>query len=119
MSEKNLRINPKELRIGNIVDYFDESLDEWFNNFEIEDLYKYDDDCYEGIKLTKQMLKSCGFIEKNIDKEIAYYLFNEVEIFKDDDGIFYFVCDAINVKLTYLHQLQNLYFILKNEELFK
>lgn len=103
-------------------------------------------DAVEGIELTPELLKQCGFKQekqKNFsiaymcytdeDEELAheneFYQFgNEIEHFyingpHGDDKYQFFAesqvpyCNGMNVTVKYLHHLQNLYFAIAGEEL--
>jgi len=118
-------INAKELRIGNLVDF----------NGQVETVYAIRNsgvDFYRGktkksvimqsylweaikpIKLTEEWLFKFGF--KN-DRVLEFYRndFTDSTIIID----YNFICllGYSHVKLKYVHQLQNLYFTLTNEEL--
>ena len=109
----------KELRIGNWVfdleekenteviqwtfesDYFTSLepiplTEEWLIRFEEVEKAPYDDDIKDYY-----LIKRCGFFDI---------------IYEDDDNIYIDFGDALK-KVKYLHQLQNLYFALTNEEL--
>ncbi len=103
MKASELRVDPKDLRIGNLVDYFDETEDMWYDNFEIEDLYKYDTDCYKPIPLTEEWLKKLGC-------DCVYQS-------KINKGFFYVINEEDTLEVKYVHQLQNLYFALTGEDL--
>ena len=116
-------MNAKELRIGNLVYHNDEII-------EIKSLHSQDDDVNDeisfhainGIKLTEDWLIKCGFVKefwKN--KTQTYYLFNGIIVILKDDyyengAIFYKNTLLFEEKLN-LHKLQNLYFVLKGDEL--
>jgi hypothetical protein len=75
------------------------------------------DDFYQPIPLTEEWLLKFGF-EKNKNNRFVL-LTGDVDILftEDLDG---WVCDGINFSvncLSYVHQLQNLYFALTGEEL--
>ena len=69
------------------------------------------------IPLTIEILKNCGFVNR-FD---IYYTINNIISFTSFEGSIAesFICgDAkIKCKIKYLHQLQNLFFALTNEEL--
>jgi hypothetical protein len=102
----------KELRIGNYLlhdGYFIKSygLDGFLNI--IKNI-----DNYEPIPLTEEWLLKFGFEQVGFN----YYL-NGFKIFFDSDSYFYELRDEgmMDKHLEYLHQLQNLYFALTNQEL--
>ena len=77
---------------------------------------------FKPIELTEEILLKCGFVKELWkDKTQTYYLFNGIIVILKDDyyengAIFYRNTLLFEEKLN-LHQLQNLYFALKNEEL--
>lgn len=113
-------VNANELRLGNWISYNGKyyEVDEiWFD---LDEGAYYTQDFninfISPIPLTEELLLKCGF-ERN--KTYKRYFYNGISISKYE-GEKYFVFDgwrfrAIDIK--YLHQLQNLYFILTGEEL--
>ena len=138
-------IDSRELRIGNYVtdQFFDTfktfikvySINNKGINLEIEDDGKwaeiakiwigceYSFKSLFGIPLTEEILLKCGF---SITESIFHDNTNAYEIkswgrivlingiLQSDE--FYFL-DGLSTEIKYLHQLQNLYFALTNEEL--
>lgn len=106
----------EELRIGNYVYDTDEKCYTTIGLYDFKEEYFF---LYEPIELTEEILLKCGF-KISTDKEhffINHYGFCLVYDGKDyclkmriDEP--YVVCYS-----RYLHQLQNLYFALCNEEL--
>lgn len=111
-------IQANELRIGNYV----------IAKGEIE---KVDDvllfginlhhDCWEfeykdikPIELTEEILLKCGF--SNFSKPQYRWLLGDFKLDIDDFAIC-FMGNWLDIKICYLHQLQNLYFALTNTEL--
>lgn len=118
-------IDPKELRLGNLVKYFDTK--ECICIYEIqcryEDTYSINDinnnKLIEPIELTEEWLLKFGFEKENdymysINKGTVDYF--PLWIFSD--GI-YFCRLSKPIKLKYVHKLQNLYFELREKELIK
>lgn len=102
-----------ELRIGNYIDFDDliikiYSIEGFFN------IIKYIDIC-KPIPLTEEWLIKFGF---ELDEEMPCILFsNKVLSTYKQDGIFWLhILDDI-IELSYVHQLQNLYFALTQKEL--
>lgn len=62
------------------------------------------------IKLTEEILLKCGF-----EKGLKYFSYKDFDI--DLKGWFGFNNMVANANIKHLHQLQNLYFALTNEEL--
>lgn len=121
-------IQARELRIGNLVFIHDEvdSICEigqanngYCNN---NGYFNFDKGAIEPIPLTKELLLKCGFEDttggwggsQGCD---YYYKKGNFEIQTYDSDIFWHLKGAFEIKIKYLHQLQNLYFALKNEEL--
>lgn len=81
----------------------------------IESNYK---DCigeYKPIPITADILLKCGFSFE--DKDALYWVKGAFNLEKDVVGKFWFEVYSHYNELKYLHQLQNLYFALTNEEL--
>lgn len=74
-------------------------------------------DCLKPIQLTEEILLKCGF--EKVEHENGDYFDFELFMLKILDT--YFSCvygkQRIEYELKYLHQLQNIYFALTNEEL--
>lgn len=108
----------KELRIGNWVinnylkpDYETNKDPIGWNYYKIEcggDIEDYED--YEPIPLTEEILLKCGFEKLGL---IKYELNGVVLNIKWSS---YFI-HRFDTEIKHLHQLQNLYFALKGEEL--
>lgn len=135
-------ISPAEIRIGNRLRYKAEvglcfGMKAWVVDKEIEvyEISRFgvnliNGNGYEyrfllGIPLNDQCLERIGFDKKYIDGQI-YFSFNAVDIAKSNssDGYFLVTEDAYEGTLYWLgnsfnfvHQLQNLYFALRGEEL--
>lgn len=122
-------MNSSDLRVGNLVQY---------NCFPMHVVAVYQDgtvycdfkenegDVWEfdknnpcvGIELTEEILLKCGF-EKRKDGNFNLFKQSEVDIVIDKEFSAW-KCDGINFSvgcIKYLHQLQNLYYALCNEEL--
>ena len=115
-----------EVRIGNYVnlksdfsvhnDYFKVTIENigWHNEF-------------ESIPLTKEWLLKFGFYLPKLDKDYRLYPSFEVQIIADlvdgYAGVMFYTrtihtdYKPIYITIHYVHQLQNLYFALTNEEL--
>ena len=110
-----------ELRIGNLIEYkikdkLDERKEWWeISKVDFQDLTWLDsnpeDADFRPIKLTEEWLLKFGF------EDFEDYF---VEFF-DNGDIRFFICAYMDsppsVKIKYVHQLQNLYFALKGQEL--
>lgn len=137
---KASEIRPNELRIGNYVYYngshnelgiVSEVLKNGLHevspykigiNHRIDIYYKVD--ALKPIKLTEEILLKCGFVSGGAKK----WLF--LTLCKEDKKYIYLnplgsglaieensIENSLNIEIKYLHQLQNLYFALTNEEL--
>lgn len=68
---------------------------------------------FSPIPLSPELLEKCGF-ENTIGNS---YEIDKVRIWFDDSGVYFFFDRSIRIIISSLHQLQNLYFALTNEEL--
>ena len=71
------------------------------------------------IPLTEEILLKCGFVKDDFSKTYVRYSIGNFNIIHDTDKDI-FICDGIKYTLVcveYLHQLQNLYYVLTGEEL--
>lgn len=110
----------KELRIGNYVKLFLNNSDYNVIQIRIDDLYYINqkNGIYEPILLTEEWLEKFGF-ERNENGLFKLFNQSEVPILLNED-LNGWTCDGINFSINntqYVHQLQNLYFILTGEEL--
>tara|TARA_R110002073_G_scaffold331631_1_gene516575 strand:+ start:2894 stop:3250 length:357 start_codon:yes stop_codon:yes gene_type:complete len=112
----------KELRIGNIVNYFNDgeysiisTLDWGYAN--LNNASHVDYELLKPIPLTEEWILKFGF------KSLDYGEYGRGRYVLDceytDKGVYNFVIGrtCIEVDVTNVHQLQNLYFALTNEEL--
>ena len=132
-------IKSKELRLGNYIlgfyedeDGLEENEDVLFeaickvtsldcSGFLDFNIYVESDDCnvevyekFEGIELTEEWLLKFGF------KRFPWGLVKDNLLFKDDLKCSYLILQVANgfeVKVKYVHELQNLYFALTGSEL--
>lgn len=83
-----------------------------FKDLEIGQLNEF----IKPIKLTEERLLQCGFKEdlSRVSWHITSYVIGEFEIYCIDGGESFKYND---VEIKYLHQLQNLYFVLTGKEL--
>ena len=116
----------EELRIGNYlletkqVDY-DEPENDYYPDRVIrvgKHLFQFEDEDIKPIPLTEEWLVKFGFTNDNYAeyKKDVYTLDCEYT----DKGVFNFVINeecCLNTDIKHVHQLQNLYFALTNEEL--
>lgn len=110
-------MNAHELRIGNYILKNDKlHYCSWMTIRDIKTQSIEEDDKFEPIPLTEEWLLKFGFeinetyCSKKINKT------NEFNIMFFDDG--WLLCDCdIHCKIKYVHQLQNLFWILCGEEL--
>ena len=123
-------ITPQELRIGNWVNHkivekwervdsidYDQLLKSngveqyYINRFQLED--------YEPIPLSPEILEKCGFNKKTYGGAGLFYVNGLVHI---SEYLNYLNCDPYgsvenSVSVQYLHQLQNLFYVLTGQEL--
>ena len=125
-------INAKELRIGNLVEYrITDKLDErkeWWEVSEIDAddihwLSKVDtkDEDFRAIPLTEEWLLMFGF-KKRKNRHLFHWE-NKIVVseYKDEFENFFYPKTGYDIRFSneikYVHQLQNLYFALIQEEL--
>jgi hypothetical protein len=121
----NLRAN--ELRIGNYY-YGDVLFPSEYNVITANDLVELDsdplDDYYQPLPLTEEWLLKFGFEKKenSLFTKKLEYIYNSLKYCEDYKIWIYYnddndaACNSI-ADLNFVHQLQNLYFALTNEEL--
>ena len=88
-----------------------------FSSFiEIESIDKF-----ETVKLEPDYLLKIGFEKERIEAPgIDYwdcYFYNGIELHYELDSFILICKDVNNIKVEYLHQLQNIYYMFKNKEL--
>lgn len=88
------------------------------------DLWEYDIKDLVGIKLDEEILLKCGFEKKfatdpqEPNPLIVYYIeCFEILKFEDESKFFHSEGRGIHIYITFIHQLQNLYFALTGKEL--
>lgn len=99
----------EELRIGNYYQWYADGKYYYFQ-IKPEDFQKRELANFEPIPLTEEILLKCGF-----EKGIEFFSYNNFYI--DLNEWFVFNNMVAKAPLKHLHQLQNLYFVLTNEEL--
>jgi hypothetical protein len=123
-------INPRELRIGNLVRGIDapypasiEGIDPNGGVFLLGDSIPWEPSEVSPIPLTEEWLVKFGFKAEN-DLNLDFRFPNGTRHLitrESDSGWYYgFECYLVelpNIELNYVHQLQNLYFALTGEEL--
>ena len=114
-------IKAQDLRIGNYLRCNDIEMSSYFivNKIDISII----SDFIEPIQLSEEILLKCGF---SITESILHENTNAYEIkswgrivlingiLQSDE---FYLLDGLSTEIKYLHQLQNLYFALTNEEL--
>ena len=115
-------MNPKELRIGNLVECFGVAEVVLIKKDKIKlerqkrdrvilrEKSPIDSLTLCGIPLTEDWLIKFGYT-----KEGSNFWFIGHIVWEYDDGVF--ICDKNGITLKYVHQLQNLYFALTGKEL--
>lgn len=118
-------MKPNELRIGNYIKTYGQDdgcitvteISQSEVSFKERDSVKID--LLEPIPLTEEWLKKFGFDNSLVD-EIYLYQHDSIKFpptiifFDNGEYIFRKRCE---IKIQYVHQLQNLYFVLTGEEL--
>lgn len=129
-------IKPNEIRIGNYLSYDEDATvftvkeisetgfsvvskteDTWIDAFQ-----------FSGVRLTERWLKKFGFLQKFTDKELWHN--NKILTWRlkysDIEKAAFFISDvypelgfgvSFGPRIEYVHQLQNIYFAVFNEEL--
>ena len=107
-------ISANELRVGNWVQvYLQPQISEWIES-QLINVNPEKVKNYKPIPITEEILLKCGF-ERHITIDI--YPTFVLKMINVNDGIVY-VCNLGFLNhIKHLHQLQNLYFALTNEEL--
>ncbi len=102
-----------ELRIGNFI------YNERNEIFKVNWITEMIESQSNAIPLTEEWLLKFGFKRRQIKDLISYILPSEIEIYQYQSNnykIFFEYSDGV-VEIKYVHQLQNLYFALRDEEL--
>ena len=117
-------IEARELRIGNYVKHFENGIVLTVGRtvaFKTPtNTIRVDVDDLEPIPLTEEWLLNFGFVyTDDLDNLNRNYKLQEFEIQLHLDVNDFMCCNTIPnyVQIKYVHQLQNLYFALNNEEL--
>ena len=105
-----------ELRLGNkLTNFLGEVFDcnaETIRSFE-SNYFPYGKPL--PIPLTEEWLLKFGFEKKGVNR--TRWTFWKIDLVEDEKGIYSFDESRIYIDIKYVHQLQNLYFALTNEEL--
>ena len=130
-----MEIEARELRIGNIflIDGVPQKVlaivpngnstsfvsGDYFNVIYLHHEYKtsyevYSNEDIEPIQLTDEWLVKFGFEESEFVFSKNMYFIKGLQIWKCNDM---FLCDKNGIYIKYVHQLQNLYFALREKEL--
>lgn len=124
-------INAKELRIGNLVEYritdkFDDRKEWWeVSEIDADDIHwlsKVDsnDEDFRPIKLTEEWLNKLGFFVVETNRKFEATLPNfrySIQTAEDYDVFFFCDGEIVLTNFNYLHELQNLVFVLGQREL--
>lgn len=126
VAAKDLRIGNKILRNGKVetVNIINDAREEYYNDFLIgtTDGLSYSQNEFNSIPLTHEILMKCGF--KKVYKSEYTFVFDcetnskfgsRWNLVNRQFSISYENIPFYNIK--YVHQLQNLYFVLTGEEL--
>jgi len=112
-------MNHKELRTGNLltVKYTKQIKEDFITEIKGYDIVRIEENDfntlnYEPIPLTEEWLLKFGFV----NPESMSYFKKSITVYLQDN---LFWCDILwdSLEIKSVHQLQNLYFALKNEEL--
>jgi hypothetical protein len=116
-------INPKELRIGNLVQYKSQ-LRGWIVDVVHKEYFKSDSlDNVKGIPISEQWLNNFSFKEEeNLDQEKFKKIFlndlgYRVSINIDNRFTFWIDLYGFGIDFNYVHEFQNIYFALTKHEL--
>jgi hypothetical protein len=111
-------MDAKELRIGNLItDYFREIVVDV--NINILRSIKTNEKClYKPIPLTEEWFDKFDF-DKTIVEEYPIFQkdFLTIEYYSDKSIVYFGGLDVARTTIQYVHQLQNLYFVLCGKEL--
>lgn len=123
-------ITANEIRLGNMVEIYKGAKTGFINNCQVisitgSSINDYDIDDIHGIPLTAEILIKCGFIKDDDLLSDFYILDLGRKFFRIDtkDLSIFYVSDVgmdgiiLEADIDYLHQLQNLIFILTGNEL--
>jgi len=113
-----------ELRIGNMVNLCFEHKEGWFkarvteilnDNTINTDTTESDNNHYyfEPIPLSEEILFKVGFELKGVVQAIGYFRL----IYEDGGKLFFYSHPMLKIEVKYLHQLQNLYYLSRGQEL--
>jgi hypothetical protein len=115
-------IKANEIRVGNWLEWNKKPFKVCaiFRNVTENELWAKDNNELHPIPLTEEILLKCGFIKTGITE--LYYPTNTINIswVEEDPTVIEINCENIQcyiINCEYLHQLQNLYFALKGQEL--
>jgi len=105
-----------ELRLGNLI--YNKQGDIVYVNTNHLTLLSYGiEDEFKPIPLTEEWVLKFGFENKLIGCKENQFWFNYLSIFRIHDDGFGFHAVLDSKRIRYVHELQNLYFAIKREEL--
>ena len=109
-------IKPQEIRIANYIEYNGEiiKLDGSFLCCYIQNELEFP---LNPIPLTEEILLKFGFFKKLGNYELENFRFHISQPMNFDGFVFCEGYSVITDKIQFVHQLQNLFFALKDEEL--
>jgi hypothetical protein len=114
-----------ELRIGNCI-YFEFNgkskthivVSRDINVMELTERVESESECFKSIPLTEEWLLKLGFERSGDYHNHTEYDNGELLLNTNGDKFYLFPSESSSgIKIQYVHQLQNLYFALKGEEL--
>lgn len=102
-------MKPQELKIGNWINYRGDVCPIDLQDFKMMIEHPAGHDSWKPISLTEEWLEKFGFEQHPWGWVNQIRLTNKSYIYQTDNGD--------NVKITYVHQLQNLFYVLTGKEL--
>lgn len=111
-------IQANELRIGNYIEFMNDSTSGQPQKFEVQDYSVIGR--IEPIPLTEEWLLKLGFIKDDAyEKSYTSRIIRgrNIRVFHHNNATHFLLNMHFAVDLKYVHQLQNLYFALTSEEL--
>ena len=108
----------EEVRVGNWFEFVVHRAPNVFSILNIDQLVYFSKkpEMFIPIPLTEEILLKCGFIKNfHADSEIYFDIkSSDIVINKTDAGFIFY---QLNIIITYLHELQNLYYDLEKKQL--
>ena len=109
-------LQARELRIGNWVEFIQPKKG-MYTTVESSTFSINIEKSFKPIPLTEEWLERFGIERDSYDRRKFHFLGVQIYIFPDGRIVFNPESGSIYLELDYVHTLQNLYFLFKNEEL--